>query len=365
MEKKKLVIFIPSIEGGGVEKNFFIIANYLSEKLKNVTVISTKFKDKNKLNKKIRLITPSSDFWTNRNRRLKYLVCLLLLIKLIFLKKNYTVFAFQANLYCVVVCKLLGNKILTRSNSAPAGWSKNLLKKFIYKKLLSKADEITVNSKAFKYKMKEYFNVKTTVIYNPLNKKEILKKSNIKVNKIFKHKKKLKIINIGRFVDQKDQITLLRALNFLKSKISFEAVIIGRGHLKSKLVDFLITNKLGSTVKILDFKKNPYPYLKQADLFILSSIYEGLPNVLLEALVLKKFVISSDCPTGPSEILLNGRGGLLFKTRNYKSLSNKIVFYKKNKKICDKLLSNSVKALNRFDYYNNLKKYFTYVKRHL
>ena len=88
MEKKKLVIFIPSIEGGGVEKNFFIIANYLSEKLKNVTVISTKFKDKNKLNKKIRLITPSSDFWTNRNRRLKYLVCLLLLIKLIFLKKK-------------------------------------------------------------------------------------------------------------------------------------------------------------------------------------------------------------------------------------------------------------------------------------
>ena len=65
---------------------------------------------------------------------------------------------------------------------------------------------------------------------------------------------------------------------------------------------------------------------------MLSSKYEGLPNVLLEALTLKKFIISTNCPTGPKEILLNGKGGLLFNVGNYNQLSEKILFYVKNKK---------------------------------
>ena len=53
--------------------------------------------------------------------------------------------------------------------------------------------------------------------------------------------------------------------------------------------------------------KNPFPYILKSDLFILSSIFEGLPNVLLESLTLNRFIISSNCPTGPSEILSYGR----------------------------------------------------------
>ena len=85
--------------------------------------------------------------------------------------------------------------------------------------------------------------------------------------------------------------------------------------------------KIKSFVKIYNFVDNPYPLIKQADIFVLSSAYEGLPNVLLEALTLNKFIISSNCPTGPKEILLNGKGGLLFKVGNYKQLANKIIYY--------------------------------------
>ena len=77
-------------------------------------------------------------------------------------------------------------------------------------------------------------------------------------------------------------------------------------------------------------------------MFILTSTFEGLPNVLLETLVLKKFIISSKCQTGPSEILLNGNGGLLFKVKNHKQLAKKIIFYTKNKNKCKKLLQNAV-----------------------
>ena len=66
--------------------------------------------------------------------------------------------------------------------------------------------------------------------------------------------------------------------------------------------------------------------------FLLSTTFEGLPNVLLEAITLKKFIIFSKCQTGPSEILLNGSGGLLFDVKNYNQLSKKILFYYNNKK---------------------------------
>ena len=67
--------------------------------------------------------------------------------------------------------------------------------------------------------------------------------------------------------------------------------------------------------------------MKQTNLFVLSSKFEGLPNVLLESLVLKKFIISSDCRTGPKEILLNGKGGLLFKVGDYKMLEKRIKYF--------------------------------------
>ena len=108
---------------------------------------------------------------------------------------------------------------------------------------------------------------------------------------------------------------------------------------------------------------NPYPIIKQSDIFILSSIFEGLPNVLLESLALNKFIISSSCPTGPKEILLYGKGGLLFEVRNYKQLSKKITYYLNNKKKCKLMLNKSTKSLDRFNYNTNLKLYLNIINQ--
>ena len=111
-------------------------------------------------------------------------------------------------------------------------------------------------------------------------------------------------------------------------------------------------------IKIIDFKKNPYPLMKKSDLFILSSKYEGSPNVLLEAISLKKFVISSNCPTGPREILDNGKGGELFKVGDYLMLSKKIKFFIENKKKLEKKKNYAFKRLDRFDYFERLRDYY-------
>ena len=184
---------------------------------------------------------------------------------------------------------------------------------------------------------------------------------NLKNQKNFQFQKKLKILNIGRFTDQKDQITLLKSLNIIKNKIDFEASIVGRGNLKIKLQNYIEKKNLQKSVKLYDFVENPYPLIKQSNLFVLTSKFEGLPNVLLESLVLKKFIISSNCHTGPKEILLNGKGGLLFKVGDYKQLAEKIVYFSKNQKKCLKLSKNSIKGLKRFDFKKNLEKYFQLV----
>ena len=139
---------------------------------------------------------------------------------------------------------------------------------------------------------------------------------------------------------------------------------MGRGRLKKKIFQFIETNNLKKNVKILDYKKNPYPYIKQADFLILTSLHEGLPNILLEAIVLSKFIISSNCPTGPKEILNNGKGGELFKVGNYKDLAQKIIFCSKNKKICKGKIRFALSKVNRFDYEINLNEYFEVLQKY-
>lgn len=367
MKKYKLVIFMPSIEGGGVEKNLFIITNYLASKVKKAIVITVNDEFKNKFNKNIEIITPKKNIWKKFGRKIKYFICLINLIKIILNNKNISVFSFQANMYAIVICKLFGIKIITRSNSSPSGWSKNFIKLFIFQKILKSADKIIVNSQEFKYEMKRKFKVNAYCIYNPLDKKRIIKlsKEKVKYNFFDKNKNILKIINIGRYVDQKDQLTLLKALNLIKSKVNFKAVIMGRGIKKREMEIFIRKNNLYKNVKLLKFQNNPYKYLVKSNLFILTSIFEGLPNVLLEALTLKKIIISSNCPTGPKEILEYGKGGILFEMSDYKKLASNILHVSKNFKRLRKKVNFGFKSLKRFDSEKNLNKYLYIVRKTL
>ena len=156
--KKKLIIFIPSIEGGGVEKNMFIVSNYLSQKI-NVSVLTISKKFQKKLSNNINFITLKFNFWDKKSRKLKYLLSLFLLLLEILKDKNLVVFAFQANIYCIILCKIFNIKIIVRSNSAPIGWTNNLFKKKIFRFFINKADRVMVNSLEFQKDLKKEFNV--------------------------------------------------------------------------------------------------------------------------------------------------------------------------------------------------------------
>lgn len=362
MLKKKqgnILVFIPSIEGGGVEKNLFLIVNFLIKNNFNIVLITANPENKKKFHKKVTILSPQNPESCNFSRYKKYFYCLFLLFKFL-ANNNFTVLSFQANLYAIIVAKVLCRKIIVRSNSSPSGWSQNPIKKNIYKILFKLADSIIVNSKDFAKQMYEIFNVKCEVIYNPLNKEEIIKKGKEKFfNKfLYKNRNFFKIISVGRFVNQKDHLTLLKAFQIISKKINAKLILMGQGINKVKYLQFIKKNNLKNNVLILKFNNNPYKVISNTDVFVLSSKYEGLPNVLLEAMALKKFIISTNCPTGPREILMNGKLGFLYKIGDYKNLSNLILKYYYNQKIFNYKIQQAYKSLNRFDFNKNCKKYF-------
>jgi len=210
---------------------------------------------------------------------------------------------------------------------------KNYFIKLFIKFLYKKADKVIGISQKLSRDLADFANCKVQTIYNPAYDNNIYSLSKAK---IYLEKKKKIILNIGRLEKQKDHITLLKAFKESLKKIDSLLIIIGYGSEKNKILHFIKINNLDKKVIILNKITNPYPYLKKSDLFILTSLYEGFGNVLTEAIMFKIPTISTDCNSGPKEILLNGKGGDLVKIGDYKNLSKKIITNlkkKKNKKI--------------------------------
>jgi len=119
------------------------------------------------------------------------------------------------------------------------------------------------------------------------------------------------ILSVGRLAPQKDHATLIKAFAQLLMKRKARLIILGEGPERPRLEAMIRNLNLTDYVDLPGFVQNPFPYLKNALLFVLSSRYEGFANVLAEALSLGIPVVSADCPHGPREILQNGQYGPL------------------------------------------------------
>ena len=246
-------------------------------------------------------------------------------------------------------------KLIARLNTAPHGWAHNYFKNIIYSYFIKKANTTIVNSIDFKKEIERRYLIKTTFINNPFDFDKISRLSNKKIKYPFQ--RKINIITIGRLTEQKDQITLLRSILYLKNKDKFRFTIIGKGKEKKNLYNFISKNKLKKYVRLLGYKNNPYPYIKKSDIFVLTSKYEGSPNVLVEARFLKKYIISTNCPTGPAEILKDYRQAKLFKIGDYKKLATLIDNFKLKKK------NNIFKKIKSFDLTSNCEKYIKLINK--
>jgi glycosyltransferase involved in cell wall biosynthesis len=119
------------------------------------------------------------------------------------------------------------------------------------------------------------------------------------------------IVAMGRLVPQKDFKTLLAALASVQDSCCARLLVLGEGPMRAELESLATSLGLADRVAFPGFVDNPWPYLSRADLFVLSSRFEGLPNVIVEALACGTPVVSTNCPHGPFEILDGGRYGVL------------------------------------------------------
>lgn len=133
------------------------------------------------------------------------------------------------------------------------------------------------------------------------------------------------ILGVGRLEAQKDFPTLIRAFALVRKKRPVRLAILGWGPDRQKLA--ALVNELGieDDVVMPGFIKNPFAYMAKASVFALSSVWEGLSNVLIEAMALGTPVISTDCKSGPAEVLADGKYGWLVPVGNSEALAKKIL----------------------------------------
>ena len=218
-----------------------------------------------------------------------------------------------------------------------------------YGEELKKYDKIIAICKEMKEEIKELYpslSHKIEYIYNPLDCNNIIEQGNENIEKMTSYEKELiesdYFLAISRLdAVQKDFETLIEGYLILKNKgIKERLYIIGEGDGRVKIEKMIEEKKLVEDVILLGEKKNPYIWIKHSKLFIHSSRYEGLPTVLLEALMMDKFIVSSNCPTGPTEILTKPKVGELFNVGDANQLAEKVLKILYDKDYQKELLKN-------------------------
>ena len=315
----KIQFLINSLTSGGAERVAVNLLNELSKKKYSIFLYTL---EKSKQYSIYNNITYESlsNLPTKPRNFLKILYLPIIIIRYILetIRNNPNVFISfleLSNFINIFVGKILLNKkviISVRTNLLVRYPRKTIYGKiynFFINHLYQKTDKVVVVSKKIKNILVNYYNIpkgKIEVIYNPINIQKYLKLSKEPMEeryyKIFKDA--FVFINIGRLTEAKGQWFLIRSFKKVVEKYpNSKLIILGEGELKKNLKNLIKKLKLENNVFLLGIQKNPFKFLKNSDCFVFPSLWEGLPNVLIEALIFNIPIISTDCETGPREIL--------------------------------------------------------------
>jgi glycosyltransferase involved in cell wall biosynthesis len=200
--------------------------------------------------------------------------------------------------------------------------------KYLNGYFLKRADEVIAVSQGVAEGFQKGTGIKRPgikVIYNPVFDDSIYEKAAENVDHPFFSNGKKTLIYVGRFAEQKNPALLVNAFQLaLEERNDIQLLMIGQGALEPEIKRMIRDMQLDDRIDLPGFQRNPFAYISRSDLFVLSSIYEGLPTVLIEALALGINVVSTDCPNGPDEILGQGVYGWLAKNNDAVSLANAI-----------------------------------------
>ena len=212
-------------------------------------------------------------------------------------------------------------------NHSESIFERKLLTRLV-KKWYPTADKIISVSNEMAKDLREFCHLpiaKIKTIYNPVDIETILARQNEALENLpALPPDSLILIAVGRLCRQKNYPALFQAINILKSDREVTLIVLGEGPDRPLLEKLIEDLQLNNTVHLLGHVENPYKYMAWADVFVLASLWEGLPNVMIEALACGCRVVSTDCPSGPREILQQGKYGKLAPVNDVAALANAI-----------------------------------------
>lgn len=309
MEKKKKICFIiPSIGGGGAERVALHLLNNLSLNYFDLSVVII-YRDKGdylkELRKEVKKIFLEKD-------KIRYSA--FSLYKVLKNEKTDIVINFSFSLMMIVGVFLIpffkNIYFINRQTNILSMHNFNFFKKILLKIAYKNFNKIITQSKDMSEDLLKNIDIskeKIVEINNPvdINTIEKLSDENIKIE--FEKTSK-NLLCVGRLAHQKGFDLIIQSMSFLTDK-NIKLYILGDGEEKENLLNLIGKLNLKERVFLLGRRSNPYAYMKNADLFILSSRYEGFPNVLIEAGACGLYSVCNNCPGGVNEIILEDING--------------------------------------------------------
>lgn len=328
---KKVALYIPSMNGGGAERVMLALANGLAERDILVDLVLNKVEGPyvDDVSAKVNIISLDTS---------RTLYSIFPLSKYLRKERPHAILSAMNYVNIVTVVAQLASgsdtKVVLSEHSIFTESKKRLgkvkgsiltsLMRWAYKK----PHAIVAVSNGVADSLVNELNIrrhKIKTIYNPIFSENLLNRSKESLSHPWVNSSLPLILGVGRLTFQKDFKTLIYAFKKVREKKNFNLVILGEGEQRPELEQLINSLDLQDNVKLLGFVDNPYAWMSHAEVFVLSSINEGFGNVIVEAMACGTPVVSTDCPSGPSEILEDGLWGELVTPGNPDLLAQAII----------------------------------------
>lgn len=316
----KVMFFLPTLGGGGAERTVIQLANSFAEQGLNIhlgvcDLTGVKAKLLPEVSPKIELVNFDCGRVASAIKPLKLRMQAEQYDCLVATQTHTNIIAAFAKKLAGVNTRLIFREVSTPSkNMKTQGIAKFMLKTLV-NWTYPMAQQVVCVSKGVESDFCEYYRYKKnnlSTIYNPVLDDAYFEKLQAPVqHRFFKDGTKV-ILAVGRLTEAKNFGLLIRSFKALHDQYAeTRLIILGEGELRAEFEALVQELGLTDVVDLPGFDANPYAYFKYAALFVLSSNWEGLPGVLIQALASKVKVVSTNCPSGPMEILDNSKFGLL------------------------------------------------------
>ena len=333
----KITLIIPTYLNGGMERVMSELGNFWA---KQGHVINIIFLVKNvpfyTIEEKInRFEMPNFSYKKNGLSKFVYSLRLLFYVrKKIIKSKPDLILSFGEGYNSFVLLSALGYNVYVsdRSNPlAPLSWSLRVCRNFLYP---TAKGVIAQTSFAKEVLLKQTKHKNIIILPNPI---KIIEKKPLE--------KKSIILNVGRLVFEKDQVTLIEIFSKV-AHMGWELHIVGEGPLRGLLEDKIDKLKLKGSVKLLGSQKDLSKYFSRSKIFAFTSISEGYPNALCEAMAFPLACISFDCDAGPRDIIDNGVNGFLIKKGDINEFTERLLELMYSDKLQNTFKSQSIKIVD-------------------